>query len=211
MKRRISMKKLLIALTVAAVPLFGASAAHAATVIQQVQAAVQSGNYEQIDVIAAKNPEDQGDIAMYLLQQSQNSALSEQVRIKLFTAAAPFGSQIPTEDATEAATLISNMLTLSGNPNFQKDHPKEAANIIATALSLSNQPNILASNEGVHNEALAQANDLPAGFQDAGLQDQVDLALQVGLSPPLGPRGIIAPFNNPLPPVGQPNNNVSPE
>lgn len=188
------MKKLLIVLTVMALPLIGgASQAQAATVIQQVQAAINSGNFQQIDVIAAKNPEDQGDIAMYLLQQSQNSSLSQSTRIKLFEAAAPFGNQIPTEDANQAAALIAAMLNLSGDPNFQKDHPKEAAGIIAAALSLSDQPNILSSNQGLHNVALAQANDLPGGADDQALKDQVDLAYQIGLSPPIGPRGIINP------------------
>jgi len=48
----------------------------------------------------------------------------------------------------------------------------------------------------LHNAALADANDFmgnnPAGT-DKNLSDEVDLALQVGSPPPLGPHGVINP------------------
>lgn len=179
------MKKLVL-LASLMLTIFAISPAFAASVTEQIQAAVKSGNFEQINVIAAKNPEDQGDIAMYLLQQSQNSALSEDVRIKLFTSAAPFGSQIPVDDSQQAASLIGDMLN-----QLPPDH-KKASGVIAAALGLSDQPNILTGNPQVHEKALALADEYVADG-DKALQDQVDLALQVGLNPPVGPRGIIVP------------------
>lgn len=185
------MKKLAL-ISALIVTLFASTVAFAASWTEQIQAAIKNGKFDQIDVIAAKNPEDQGDIAMYLLQQSQNTGLSQDVRIKIFTSAAPFGSQIPQEDSTQAASLISDMLNLSGDPAFQQSHHQQAVAIISTALGLSDQPNILTGNPNVHEVALAQANEF-INDGDQGLQDQVDLALQVGLSPPVGPRGIINP------------------
>ncbi len=188
--------KRLVLIGLALLPFLGTSPALAASWTEAIQGAIKNGDFAQIDVVAAKNPEQQGDIAMYLLQQSQNSALNEGTRVKLFASTMPFGSQIPLSDAGEASTIIGKMLNLAGDPDFQKKHTHDANDIITTALSLTSEPNIVTANPNLHNLAVAEADDFATnnpGEVDKKLKDQVDLALQIGLPPPLGPRGIINP------------------
>lgn len=189
------MKKLLlvIALTFSVAGIFSA---HAATWTSEVQAAIQSGNFEQINVIGAKNPAAAGEIAMYLLQQSQDKALSPQVRVKIFNAAAPFVGQIPPKDTPAVGKIISAMLDLAKDPAFRKNNPAAASDIYAAALNMSSQPNIIVGNPNLHNIVLADADDYiddNAAYVDKRLQEQVSLALQVGAPPPLGPRSTINP------------------
>ncbi|MDX2028938.1 MAG: hypothetical protein SFW62_09955 [Alphaproteobacteria bacterium] len=189
------MKKLLLVIALV-FSIAGISPVHAATWTNEVQAAIQSGNFEQINVIGAKNPSAAGDIAVYLLQQSQNKALSQDVRVKLFTAATPFAGQIAPNDTAAAGKIINAMLALANNPAFQKTNPNAAADIYASALNMSGQPNMIVGNPNLHNAVLADADDFlgnaPADA-DKRLREQVSLALFVGAPPPLGPRGIINP------------------
>jgi hypothetical protein len=165
-------------------------------VVSEVQGAIAKNDFNKVNVISAKNPTCQGDIAMYLLKQSQNASLTEDQRTKLFNAAAPFGSQISLSDSQEAANIVQLMLTRVSDPAFQKANPKDAAAILATILSISSQANILAANPNLHILAVADAGSFSSDYPgevDKNLQEQVDLALSIGAPPPLGPRGIINP------------------
>jgi hypothetical protein len=88
------------------------------------------------------------------------------------------------------------MLTLAKDPGFQRGNPNGANAIFTAALAMSSEPNIVVGNPLLHNAALADANDFMGNnpsIADKGLSDEVDLALQVGSPPPLGPRGVINP------------------
>lgn len=172
------------------------SPVHAAAWTDAIQNAIKSGDYAQIDVIGAKYPEAQGEIAMYLLQQSQNPALSQDARIKLFVAATPYVGQVPPADAGKAAAIIQAMVNLANNPAFRKSNPHDTAEIFAAAVSMTSQPNIVAQDPNFRNLVLANADDFlgdaPADVIKK-LQEQVSLALQIGTPPPLGPRGTLLP------------------
>jgi hypothetical protein len=99
-------------------------------------------------------------------------------------------------DAGQAAVIVNSMLSLANDPSFQSNRPREAAGILATALSLSSQPNILTANPNLHDLAVADAGEFSDKHPDSvdkRLKDEVDLALSIGLPPPLGPRGIVNP------------------
>ncbi len=188
------MKKIL--LVIAGIMLFAAASPALAKTLDDIQAAIKSGDLSKINIIAAKNPSDQGDIAMYLLEQSQNASLSQDLRVKLYDAVAPFAGQIALSDATQASSIAKVMLNMANDPGFQKAHPKQAAAILATTLTISDQANILTVDPNLHDLAVADAKEYTENYPgevDKRLQDEVDLALQIGLPPPLGARGIVNP------------------
>ena len=189
------MKKLsLLTLTIA---LLSGTPAVAADWTSQLQNAVKTGNFSEINVIAAENPQDQGQIAMYLLQQTQDNVKSHpDFAIKLFNTATPFVGQVSLTDAAKAGHSVNLMLVLANDPGFQKANPAGANDIFTDALAMSSEPNIVVGNPLLHNTALADANDFMGNnpsIADKKLSDEVDLALQVGSPPPLGPHGVINP------------------
>jgi hypothetical protein len=184
-------------LTIATLLLTGIVPVLAADWNTELQTAVKTGNFAEIDVIAAEHPDHQGGIAMYLLSQTQENIKSHPDQaIKLFNAAVPFAGQIPLSDAGKAGRTVYLMLVLANDPGFQKGNPNGVNDIYTAALAMSSEPNIVVGNPLLHNAALADANDFMGSnptIADKKLSDEVDLALQVGSPPPLGPHGVINP------------------
>lgn len=165
----------------------------------ELREALANGNFAEINVIAANNPNAQNDIAMLLLREAQNNlATRPDVAIKLFTAAVPFASQIKLASAREAGNIVATFLALARDPAFQKRNPQGASEIFTAALAMSTEPNLVVANPNLHNIALADARDFMGDDpnpSDANkvLADQISLALQVGSPAPIGPRGVINP------------------
>lgn len=168
------------------------SSAHAATWTSALQTAIQQGNFNQINIIAAQNPQSQGDIALYLLQQSQQD--QGKTKIKLFLAAAPFVGQIGASDAGKADDLILAMLKIASDENFQNGDPKGAAAIFTAALIMSNQPNIVAADPNLHAAVLEEAHKFHEKHPgtDNNFDEQVSLA-EAGGAPTFPPYGTINP------------------
>jgi hypothetical protein len=182
-----------ILVTIFAAPVF---AAPAPTGWQNdIDAAVKYSNYKQIDVIAASHPEAQGEIAVYLLQQSRSYRNDPEKEVRLFKAATPFVSRINAANVRPASEVIADMTQLASDPTFQSRNPQGAADIYLYALNMSGQPNVVAYDPNLHSEVLEAANDFIKSHpqdSDKKLLDQVSLA-QAGGAPETTPRGIINP------------------
>ncbi len=183
-------------LVIATVILISAAPVSAADWKSDTQAAITSGNLAEINVIAANNPSAQGAIAMMLLKQAQSQVNTRPAdAIKMFNAAALFASQISLSDGPAAGNVVNTMLVLASGADFQKKNARDAGDIFKAALAISDEPNIIVTNPTLHNRVLANAtdfmNDNP--FVDSGVKEQVNLALQIGSPPPLGPHGVINP------------------
>lgn len=165
----------------------------------ELREALANGNFAEINVIAANNPNAQSDIAMFLLREGQNNlAARPDVAIKLFTAAVPFASQIKLASAREAGNIISTFLALARDPAFQNRNHQGASEIFTAALAMSTEPNLVVANPNLHNVALADARDFMGDSPNPSdtnkiLADQINLALQIGSPAPLGPHGVINP------------------
>jgi hypothetical protein len=155
-----------------------------------IDAAIKAGNFNQINIIAASNPIQQGAIALYLLQLAQEGNGGLDTQVKTFEAATPFVGQITPVDSSDAANVIAAMLAKASDPAFQKDHPHEAATIFTAALVMSGQPNIVGKDPNLHQEVLTAADDFSKGHPedvDKRLSEEISLAEAGG-----------APNNQPL-------------
>ncbi|MBV8061246.1 MAG: hypothetical protein JO126_04030 [Alphaproteobacteria bacterium] len=162
-------------------------AAHADSFMDDLKAAVASGNMEKVDVLAAKNPKQQGEIAAYLLQQaSADSSSDADKAAKLFKEAKSYVAQMDKEQAQQAVTEITSMLTLASSSTFETAHPDAAGDILAAAVFMTNQPSIATLAPGLNATALgdakAYADNAPAGVK-AELDDAVSLAQSQGSAP----------------------------
>jgi len=164
-------------------------------VTESLNAAIANGNFNQINVIGASHPGEQGAIAVHLLQQSQTFGNQPTREVRVFAAATPFVGRIPPSDAGTASEIIGAMLKLAEDKNFQNAHPREAADIFLNALNMSSQPNIVAYEPNLHAEVLEAANDfIKEHPQDADkrLKEEVSLA-EAGGAPETPPKGVINP------------------
>ncbi len=160
-----------------------------------IQEAVKYSNYNRINVIAASNPDAQGEIALFLLQKAQESKASPDQDVKLFAAATPFVGRIPAADASKASDVVRAHLELAANPDFQKKYPRQAGDIFVHALYMSGQPNIVAYDPTLHAEVLEAANDFikrSPSDADKKLLEEISLA-QAGGAPETTPVGVIEP------------------
>jgi hypothetical protein len=193
-KTEASMKKLLWVITLIALISIN-SPAFSAAWDNDIQNAIKDRNFNQINIIAASNPESQGDIALFLLQQSQLHADNPELRVKIFDAATPFVGRIPAANVGPADETIASMLTVAANQDFQQNHPHEAADIFRNALIMSGQPNVVADDPNLHAEVLEAADSFlkknPADV-DKKLLEEVSLA-EAGGAPEVTPIGVIRP------------------
>jgi hypothetical protein len=177
---------------------------------EPVNEAIKNADYNKINIIAASNPQAQGAIAVYLLQQSQTFKNNPDRQAKVFAAATPFVGRIPAADASQAGEVIAVMLKVAADKDFQKNHPQDAAAIFLNALNMSGQPNVVATDPNLHSEVLEAANDfIKEHPQDADkrLLEEVSLA-EAGGAPESTPRGVIQPIpkdNTPPPAGGNPS------
>jgi hypothetical protein len=185
----------------------GTSAGGGSSVTGAVQTAIANNNYNQINVIGAANPGQQGAIAVYLLQQSQSYGGTPQREARVFAAATPFVGRIPAHDAGTATDIIANIIKIAEDKDFQQKHPREAADIFLSSLNMSAQPNIVAYEPNLHAEVLEAANDfIKEHPQDADkkLLEEVSLA-EAGGAPESTPRGVIQPIPHGNQPPPTPN------
>lgn len=190
------MKKLVLS-SIFAFLLTFASVANASTVTDQIQAAINAGNYDQIGTIAAANAGAQGEIAMFLLDQALAKISSNPSQAaQIFAAAGPYVSQIPAGESGSAATKINSIVSAASGAGFQSSNPGAASDIFTAALLMTNQPNILAANPNLHAGVLSAANTFvqnnPQGAND-GLKNAVQLAETAGSAPGTGPVGAHIP------------------
>lgn len=146
------------------------SPASAASWTGAVNAAIQSGKFDQIDVIAAKDPGAAGDIAAYVLQKAENSN-NPQTAIKLFDAAAPLSGQIGPSGVDSEIGAVNAILKLANNPGQQKSDPKGTAQLFKDALNISSQPGVTAKDPHLHDTVLADANDFLHNNPDLQVDD----------------------------------------
>ncbi|MDR3450377.1 MAG: hypothetical protein P4M15_11650 [Alphaproteobacteria bacterium] len=164
-----------------------------------LQAAINSNNFAEINVIAANNPNDQGGIALALLTAAKNDVGSHDgTAIKLFTLATPFADQLSPSQALPASTAIVALVGLAGNPELQHKDPKGAHQVFTAALTMSSDSPIATVRPGLHNFVVAAAEDFGDKYAQndpdkKDLDDHINLALQVGSPPPLGPHGVLTP------------------
>ena len=160
-----------------------------------IDTAVRKGDYNEINVIAAKNPAQQGDIALYLLDTSKKYGGNTTPGIKTFAAAAPFAGQIPPAKSDTVVESVNAMLKIAADPTFQKANPDGAADIFYAALIMSSQPGVVAADPTLHSAVLEAADEflktIPAD-SDKRLREEVDLA-QAGGAPTTTPRTPINP------------------
>jgi hypothetical protein len=170
---------------------------------EPVNTAIKNADYNQINIIAASNPQAQGAIAVYLLQQSQNYKANPDREVRIFAAATPFVGRVAPSDAATASDIIGGMLKVAADKDFQKSHPQDAAVIFLNALNMSGQPNVVANDPNLHSEVLEAANDFIKEHPedaDKKLLEEVSLA-QAGGAPESTPRGVIQPQpKGPVPP-----------
>jgi hypothetical protein len=194
----VSMKKLLMTITLTLVSFLGASMARAADWQDGIHAAIQNNNFNQINIIAASHPEAQGAIALYLLEQSQTYKNNPELEVKIFKAATPFVGRLPAADVAAADEIIAGMLTLAADKNFQQRNPQEASAIFLNALVMSSQPNVVANDPTLHSEVLEAADDFvkenPADA-DKKLLEEVSLA-EAGGAPSVTPNGTLNPSHD---------------
>jgi len=189
------MKKLLALITLITLLAASGAAFAAAEWNEQIVGAIKNGNFNQINIIAASHPESQGEIALFLLEQSQKYKDNTQLEVKVFTAATPFVGRIPPAEANKAADVVRAMLNYASNPAVQKSDPRDAGNVYLVALRMSSQPNIVAYDPNLHSEVLEAANEFVkshAEDADKKLLEEIDLA-QAGGAPEVTPRGVINP------------------
>jgi hypothetical protein len=186
------MKKILVQV-VFALLIFAAPPAFAASITEQVQAAIAAGNYDQINTIAAGNPASQGDIAMYLLSQAQSKVgTNPTLAARLFSAAVPFVSEIPAGQSASAASTIQFMANTASGSDFQSQNPCPATDIFTAAISMSNQSNIKAANGGLNASVMAAASSFVSSDSEGQqcdsdnkkLQQLVSLAVTPTNTPP---------------------------
>ncbi|NDE91188.1 MAG: hypothetical protein EB059_08665 [Alphaproteobacteria bacterium] len=162
-----------------------------------IHAAINSGNFAQVNAIAAANPGAQGEIAMFLLSQAQAKITSNPaLAAKIFATATPFVAQIPDNQTQSAATIIASIVASASSPAFQKSNPGAASDIFTAALNMSSQPNILAVNSGLHAKVLVDANSFVSANPDGAgklLKDTVSLAQTPGTMPTINTIGAFAP------------------
>jgi hypothetical protein len=190
------MKKLVLAaLFVIFVSLSAQASASAVT--NSVQAAIASGNFEQIEAIAAANPAAQGEIAMYLLQQSSSKIASNPaLAAKIFAAATPYVAQVPANQSGKAAGLIASVVQAAGSEGFSAKNPDAASDIFAAGLNMSSQPNIIAQSPGLHDTTLASASsfvDKNPQYAKGDLKSAVSLAQSPGVRPTINNIGAQTP------------------
>jgi len=186
------MKKSLLAAALILVSAIAASAtAHAADVNGEIQVAIKRNDFNRINVIAASHPDQQGAIALFLLQESQKYKNNPDLEVKIFDAATPFVGRIPPANVATADEVITGMLAVAANQDFQKRNPKGASDIFVNALVMSSQPNVVANDPTLHSEVLEAADDFvkksPADA-DKRLLDEVNLA-EAGGAPTVTPMG----------------------
>lgn len=156
------MSKRLLAIAFTAFLAFS-PAAYAASWTASVTAAINAGNFSQIDVIAAANPADQGALAMFLLQQAQGKlATNPDLAAKIFAAAAPYVAQISGANVADAVAIIKTFLDKAGQASFQTAHLQASAEIIAAALQMSAAPNVAAVEPDLNGKAQLTAEDFLA-------------------------------------------------
>jgi hypothetical protein len=175
--------------------LLAAGAAHAADWRSDLRAAIDGGNFDRVNIIAATHPGAQGDIALLLLKEAQAHASDRAMQIKIFDAATPFVGRIPAANIGPADDMISAMLAVGADPDFQQLHPQQANAILLSALVMSSQPNLVANDPTLHARALEAADDfVKKNPQDADkkLLDEVSLA-EAGGAPSITPIGTINP------------------
>jgi len=160
-----------------------------------IDTAVRKGDYNEINVIAAKNPAQQGDIALYLLDTSKKYGGNTTPGIKTFVASAPFVGQIPPAKSDTVIESVNAMLKIAADPKFQQANPDGAADIFYAALIMSSQPGVVAADPTLHFAVLEAADDflktIPAD-SDKLLREEVDLA-QAGGAPTTTPRTPVNP------------------
>jgi hypothetical protein len=164
----------------------------------QVIGAIDHGNFNQINVIAASHPEAQGEIAMYLLKLSQDRKYSTDQQVKIFTAATPFVGRIPASETSQAGEIIRAQLKFADDPGVQRSKPNDAGTVFLTALLMSSQPNLVANDPTLHSEVLEAADDFVKSHPndaDKKLVEEVSLA-QAGGAPETTPVGVINPSHD---------------
>jgi len=146
-------------------------------------------------VIAAKNPGNQGEIALYLLDATKRYGDNPQTAVKIFATAAPFVGQIPPAKSDTVIETVNTMLKIAADPRFQQANPDAASDIYYAALIISSQPDVVAADPTLHSAVLEAADDflktVPAD-SDKRLREEVDLA-QAGGAPTTTPRIPINP------------------
>ncbi len=163
-----------------------------------IRVAIQNNNFNQVNIIAASNPEDQGAIALFLLSQSATYKNNPDMQVKIFKAATPFVGRIPAADVAAADEAITGMLTVAADKDFQVRHPQDASEIFLTALIMSNQPNVVANDPTLHSQVLEAADDFVKknpSDADKKLLEEVSLA-EAGGAPSVTPIGTINPSAN---------------
>jgi hypothetical protein len=164
---------------------------------QDIQAAINSKNFHQVDVIAASNPGAQGEIALFLLQQAQSKLASNpELAAQIFASANPFVNQINAPKNTDAAAVLLSMVSTAKDGGFQQKNCVGALTILGAALSMSTLPNISSVAPNLHAITLAAANDSLESkplCDTKSLQDEVSLAETPGTPPRIGPGPVITP------------------
>jgi hypothetical protein len=189
------MKKLLLSAIFALLVSFGVDAS-ASALTNSVQAAINSGNLDQIAAIAAANPTAQGEIAMFLLQQaSAKIGSNPTLAASLLKAAGPMTAQIPASQSAAAAAIIASIVQTASGSGFQTANPDAASGIFSAALVISSQPNIAAAAPGLKATTLASANAFIEKNPQAAsnLKETVLLAQTPSVAPTVNTRGANIP------------------
>lgn len=164
---------------------------------EEVVQAVNNGNFSEIDVTAATYPEQQGPLALFLLQEAHdkldsNPALASQ----LFAIAATYVSQISSEKTASIKSVIQVFFDRARNSQFQSSHAQEAGDIFAALIYMAQQNNIAALLPEFQDQVLADAKDYLANYPQAPdrLRKIVSLAQsQSGGAPTIGVLGASIP------------------
>lgn len=165
-----------------------------------VAAALNSGDMTQIDIIAAENPTQQGDIAMFLLQQAKAKMTSNPaLAAKIFAAAAAYVPQIPSANVcgnASAVQIIKDVLSSVSSASFQSGQVEAAGSVIAAAVQMSTAPNVATCAGDLNELALAAADQFLTNNPQAPLKVKQLVSLaqtQGGGAPTVGVQGAGVP------------------
>lgn len=181
------MKNILRVLAMGGLLSVGFSPAFADSFMDQLQAAVASGNMEKVELLAATHPDQQGDIGAYLLQQASTLGATDAGKsAKLLNEAKSYIGQMNATQSQQAATEISGLLTLASGSGFETDHPDAAGDILSAIVTMSGQTNIASVSPLLETTAINAAKSFessaPANVKSK-LEQVVSLAQAQNLAP----------------------------
>lgn len=195
------MNNVLKMLTVIAVLIAGAVSARADSWMDQLQAAVASGDMGKVDLLAATHTDQQGDIAAYLFQQASSVASTDAAKAdKLLGEAKSYAAQMNAAQTQQAAGQISTLLTLASDSGFQSAHPDAAGDILTSIINIAAQANVAAASPTLENNAINAAKSYEASAP-AGVKTKLEQVVSLAQTQSIVPHATIS--NVHIPSAGQ--------